>query len=106
VEQVLGKPVARACFFHATAEHDFERIELSREDLEAVRPKLSRLVREVVARCAAGWYPAIPAEGCCSPTLAAACGPQPLARFLGKVSDPDLARRLALLGEPDREPGR
>jgi hypothetical protein len=106
VEQTLGKPVARACFFHATAEHGFERIELSREDLEAVRPKLSRLVREVLERCASGWYPSIPAEECCRRSLAIACGPQPLARFLNKATDPDLARRLTLLSEPDREASR
>jgi hypothetical protein len=106
VEQTLGKPVARACFFHATAEHDFERIELSREDLETVRPKLSKLVREVLERSASGWYPAIPGEECCRRTLAMACGPQPFARFVNKVGDPELARRLALLSEPDREEPR
>jgi hypothetical protein len=64
------------------------------------------LLRDVLDRAQAGWFPALPGEECCSRSLHLACGPQAGARFHGKRRDPDVARRLALLAEPDREEPR
>jgi len=102
VEQALGETAARASFHHATAEHGFQRIPFTAADLEAVRPRLERLLRHVLDSAAAGWFPSLPDDTCCRRSLAPACGPACGARFLRKISDPDVRRRLEMLAEPDR----
>lgn len=105
VPQVVGAPVARATYYHATSDRRFEEIQYGRGDLERDREEIGRVLAHVVARARAGWFPCTPgAQRCCHARNTPACGPAVVERFRRKRTDPELATHLALVrgdGEPE-----
>jgi hypothetical protein len=98
VAQVLGAPVARAVYFHATADQGFREVEYTASDLARDREEVGRVLAHVVSRARDGWFPCTPGPGsCCRAGRAQACGPGVAERFAFKRADETLAAHVALV---------
>ncbi len=103
---LLDPPPGRAVFYHATAEHAFQEIPFTAEDLERARTGVGRLLRRALRCAQEGWFPSLPGEICCQAKLEPACGAAAAARLRRKLEDPEIVEHFALLrsaDDPDRD---
>lgn len=98
----LGTAPARAAYWFAQTNHDFERVVFTDADLQARLPEISEIAAHLLGRARDGWFPCRPGKTCCRGELAPACGPGVAQRFLRKTDDPAMRAHLALVrGEGD-----
>ncbi|MDP7031861.1 MAG: PD-(D/E)XK nuclease family protein [Gemmatimonadota bacterium] len=97
VGDLLGARVERAEYRHRPANGKFADRGLDGEEVERLRPELTRCLGHALDCVRRGWFASVPGDTCCSQDLAPACGPSPGARARRKATDPALAEHHAIV---------